>query len=108
MRLEKQLSQEAIAHQIGLSTSGYSKIERGESDLNISRIEAIANVFGLSASEMINMTDNLGQGNLHSAVDAKEVAIIRNDLNTLSSSHLRLQEEFLKILKRVEELEKGT
>ena len=107
--MEKELSQEEIAHQIGLSTSGYSKIERGESDLNISRIEEIAKIFGLSASQMISMVDKTEFGNLNSSADSKyPISDVRNDLNTLSLSHFRLKEDFLEILKRVEKLENRT
>jgi transcriptional regulator with XRE-family HTH domain len=107
LRLEKELSQEEIAHQIGLSTSGYSKIERGESDLNISRIEEIAKIFGLSASQMISMVDKVGFSNLNSNAESRDaISAVRNELNALSSSHVRLQEDFLDILKRLEKLEK--
>jgi len=40
----KNLSRDYIAAELDMSVSGYSKIERGEVDLNLSRIKQIAKV----------------------------------------------------------------
>ena len=37
-----------------MSVSGFSKIERGEIDLTISKLEKIANAIGVSASQILN------------------------------------------------------
>ena len=41
-RLEKQFTQEALAEELGMTKSAYSKIERGDTDANVSRILQIA------------------------------------------------------------------
>ena len=37
--------------------NGYGKIERGECDVNITRLEQIAEVFGIEAIELLGMAD---------------------------------------------------
>ena len=45
LREERQWSQEELAAKLGLSANGYAKIERGETRLNLPRLEQIAEVF---------------------------------------------------------------
>lgn len=43
-RVEKNYSQEYLAEKLGMSTTGYAQIERGETDLKHSRLEEIAKI----------------------------------------------------------------
>ncbi len=47
-------TQEYMAQQLHLSTAGYNKIERGETDLTISRMEAIAKILEVDSSKILN------------------------------------------------------
>ena len=44
----KNHTREFVAYELGMSTSGYGKIERGEVDLTISKIIKIASVLDVS------------------------------------------------------------
>jgi transcriptional regulator with XRE-family HTH domain len=44
----KGLKQETVAQKLGLTTNGYGKIERGESQVNLDRLNQIAEVFGIT------------------------------------------------------------
>jgi len=44
----KNLTREYVADEINMSTSGYGKIERGEVDLTLSKLDKIARVFNVS------------------------------------------------------------
>ncbi|MCA4897335.1 MAG: helix-turn-helix domain-containing protein [Bacteroidota bacterium] len=101
LRLDRQYSQENIAYQIGLSPSGYGKIERGQADLTISRIEQIANVFGLTASQIISMADKY---NLPDDEMANQIQKLKNDVDILSSCYLRLQADHEALRKKVEDM----
>ena len=46
----KNLSQEYIANQLGLSVRAYSKIETGETQLTINRLNEISRIMGTSHS----------------------------------------------------------
>jgi transcriptional regulator with XRE-family HTH domain len=50
----KSITREHIASCLKMSLSNYSKIERGEIDLSISRVEAIANILEVDISQLLN------------------------------------------------------
>jgi transcriptional regulator with XRE-family HTH domain len=50
----KNITREQMAADLGLSLSGYSKIERNEVDLTISRIQTIAKIIGVDMSQILN------------------------------------------------------
>lgn len=54
LRLDNGLNQGAVAESLDISTPAYSKIESGITDINISRLEQIAEFFGLSAAELLS------------------------------------------------------
>lgn len=52
LRRLKDMSQEAIAYELGIDYSTYGKIERGEIALTIERMEKLARIFGLRLEEL--------------------------------------------------------
>lgn len=50
----KNITRETLAAELDMSVSGYSKVERGEIDLTISRIEKIAQIIGVDMSQILN------------------------------------------------------
>jgi transcriptional regulator with XRE-family HTH domain len=50
----KNITRETIAAELKMSLSNYSKIERGEIDLTISRIQEIANILEIDMSQILN------------------------------------------------------
>jgi len=55
----KGLKQETVAKKLGLTTNGYGKIERGESTLNLDRLNQIADVFGVSTNDILNFDESI-------------------------------------------------
>lgn len=53
LRENHHLTQEEMALKLNLSTTGYAKIERGETRLNIPRLEQIAEIFDVDITEFI-------------------------------------------------------
>lgn len=51
LRKMKNLSQEAIAEKLGMNTNSYAKLERGETDLEVSQLEKIAQLFNMNAAD---------------------------------------------------------
>lgn len=49
----KNLTRDFVAAELGMSTSGYGKIERGEIDLTISKITKIAHVLQVGVSDLL-------------------------------------------------------
>jgi transcriptional regulator with XRE-family HTH domain len=61
LRSMKGVTQENVAEELGINTSSYSKIERGETDANASRLLQIAKVLGVSITQFFE--DNLLSAN---------------------------------------------
>ncbi len=55
----KGLKQETVAKKLGLTTNGYGKIERGESTIHLERLNQIAEVFGVSANDILHFDENI-------------------------------------------------
>lgn len=62
IRETKGLTQEQVAEKLGISTSVYGDIERGENDPKLSKLQKIAEAFEIELSELVDLTD---KGNLN-------------------------------------------
>ncbi|GGJ81719.1 MULTISPECIES: helix-turn-helix domain-containing protein [Parabacteroides] len=111
LRLEKNLTQEQMSEKLNLSTSAYCKIEYGETDLTLTRLNKIAEVLNMSAVELFTRIEGDTYNNYpkdHGRVwitrDSSIVNVDNNDdLRELVKSNSRLIEV---LLKRIEDLEK--
>lgn len=52
LRMENHLTQEQMSERLNLSTSAYCKIEYGETDLTLTRLNKIAEIFQMPAIEL--------------------------------------------------------
>lgn len=57
IRLCKGLSQEEMAETLGYSTNGYAKIERGETDVKVDKLEKIAEALGIELQQLLGLND---------------------------------------------------
>ncbi len=57
LRVKKGVTQENFAHELEMSHSGYAKIERGEVDINISRLEQIAAKLEVDFEEIVQINE---------------------------------------------------
>ena len=55
----KGIKQESMAKELGITTNGYGKIERGESAINIDRLEQIATILGISAMDIMHFDESI-------------------------------------------------
>ncbi len=70
MRVLKGWSQEDMADRLQMSVNGYANIERGETDVQASRLEQIAKLFGMDLMELFsfgerNTVFSIGDNNTH-------------------------------------------
>ncbi len=112
LRLERNLTQEQMGEKLNLSTSAYCKIEYGETDLTLTRLNQVAEVMEMSAMELFSKidgnTNNFNQskdcGFVGIAKDSSTVHISSNDdLRELLKANSRLIDV---LCKRVDFLEK--
>jgi transcriptional regulator with XRE-family HTH domain len=57
LRTFKGWSQEELANKLGLSVNGYAKIERGESEVNLTRLEQIAETLGTDLTQLLSLNE---------------------------------------------------
>lgn len=51
--------QEYLAEQLGMSLSGYGKIERGETDVSIGRLEQVAKALDIKIETILGFNENI-------------------------------------------------
>lgn len=57
LRELKNFTQEYMAQQLGLSTRAYSKIETGETQLTVNRLNEISKILGITPVEVLGFDD---------------------------------------------------
>ncbi|MVM38160.1 helix-turn-helix domain-containing protein [Spirosoma sp. HMF3257] len=77
-RLQRGLSQENMADLLNLSTTAYGDIERGKTDLTLSRMTQIASVLGISLLTLLSDEAIAAQ-----VVEPKVDALVSHELETL-------------------------
>lgn len=70
MREINQWSQEEMAEKLAMSPTGYAKIERGQSSLNLDKLHKIAEIFHINVVDLISNQDktfffSIGDNNTH-------------------------------------------
>jgi transcriptional regulator with XRE-family HTH domain len=96
IRMFKGYSQEEMAEKLSYSLSGYAKIERGEVELSVNKLENIAELMGIDLQKMLginegnmfNVAENCTHGNLAHCTILSESQCAHE----LEKSHLLLQE----------------
>jgi len=53
----KNMTQEELANQLEMTQANYSKIERGDSELKVERLQDIAKVLGIELTDLINFDE---------------------------------------------------
>ncbi len=103
-RREKGWSQEDMAEKLDLSVNGYANIERGETDVRLSRLEKIAETFGIELLELFNwgeknvfcIVNNNNQLSCYSNQEHQEHNQNHFEMTDLSSEKKELQHELEK------------
>lgn len=57
LRQEREWSQKEMAEKLNISVNGYSKIERGETGLNLEKLERIAHIFEVNMYDLLPNED---------------------------------------------------
>ncbi len=101
MRTLRGCSQEEVAEKLAMSSGGYAKMERGETDIPLSRLEQLAQVLGLGLQELFSpqgrVVINLGE-NSHSQNEYKDSQQLAHELekSQLIISHQAKEIELLR------------
>jgi transcriptional regulator with XRE-family HTH domain len=79
LRIQKSWSQEDVAHELGMSLPGYSKIERDKTDIPLSRLTQIAHLYSLSMAELFSTgeSETSENGKLQKLISEKDEEIMK-------------------------------
>lgn len=57
MREAKELTQEQVAEKLEMSKNGYGDIERGDSDIKLSKLAKLAEIFEVQLPELVDLSE---------------------------------------------------
>jgi transcriptional regulator with XRE-family HTH domain len=81
-------SQEDVANRLGISIPAFSKIETGVTDINLSRLEQIANIFELNVVNLL-------------ALDAEEIDMTPSNLSVAQKKLVDREAEIANLQRKV-------
>ena len=94
MRHQHGWSQEDVANRLGISIPAFSKIETGVTDINLSRLEQIANVFEVSVVYLLSMdAGDVEHEPSHLSIAQKKLVDRESEIATLQRKVILLYEE---------------
>ena len=99
LRHQKGWSQEDVAKRLDISIPAFSKIETGITDINLSRLEQIAQLFEMSVVQLLTFNDTEQQEKYVSDLD-----IVTKKLQQRESEVIELQK---KVIELYEELRRS-
>jgi transcriptional regulator with XRE-family HTH domain len=98
----KNITRETIAAELKMSLSNYSKIERGEIDLTISRIQEIANILEIDVSQILNFdATNIFNISNNKLVQGVKVETMQVHNDEYKDKYIKILEEEVERLKKM-------
>jgi transcriptional regulator with XRE-family HTH domain len=97
LRHEHGWSQEDVANRLGISIPAFSKIETGVTDINLSRLEQIANIFEVSVVNLLSLeyTEEPSTQDLSLSIIQKKLTDREAEITNLQRKVILLYEELL-------------
>ncbi|MGB4773747.1 MAG: helix-turn-helix transcriptional regulator [Daejeonella sp.] len=92
LRHQKGWSQEDVAKRLAISIPAFSKIETGITDVNLSRLEQISNLFELSVVKLLTLND------------AEQQEKYNNELEEMTKKLQEREKEVIDLQKKIIEL----
>ncbi len=111
IRRSKDLTQENMAFELGITKSAYSKIERGETNPSVNRLFDISKILEVDITEFFHNTDaehlaGEEEENLYNPTIREEIEALNKALLTMNQRHTQeinnLSTAFLSLLKRLQ------
>ena len=97
-------TQENMAEKLGISTYAYAKIERGETDVNFSRLEQIAEVMEIDLPQLLGL-DEKNVFNLSGNNNTSHNCYVNSSLTEQTECKYELEKAHLIIEQQQKELE---
>ncbi|MEN0054358.1 MAG: helix-turn-helix transcriptional regulator [Mucilaginibacter sp.] len=88
LRHKRGWSQEDVANRLGISIPAFSKIETGVTDINLSRLEQIANIFEINVAQIL-------------VIDSEEIDLTPSNLSIAQKKLLDRESEIANLQRKV-------
>lgn len=98
LRQQKGWSQGDVAQRLGISVAAFSKIETDVTDISVSRLLQIADVFEQSVAQIILPSDELDEG------EAKELEQARETIKNNQEKIVSLQEYIITLYEEIHKI----
>jgi transcriptional regulator with XRE-family HTH domain len=98
-------SREQMAEKLNMSVNGYAKIERGETNIKLSRIEEITKVLGIKEQDLFGFNENIifGNNSQNTYINSSEALALELEYKNKEITQLQKQinnlEEIISLLK---------
>ncbi|MGY3211540.1 helix-turn-helix domain-containing protein [Mucilaginibacter sp. HD30] len=102
LRQKRNWSQSDVAQRLGISVAAFSKIETDVTDVSISRLEQIANVFDQTIAQLILQTNEL------SDQEASELDEARHTIKVSQAKIVNLQEHVITLYQELHQYQKSS
>jgi transcriptional regulator with XRE-family HTH domain len=92
LRLERNMSQTALADRLGLTFQQVQKYEKGVNRIGAGRLQTIAEIFGVSITDLFAnapQTQQRGEQSLYELVDSAAALRLLRAYNRLSNSKMK-------------------
>ncbi len=98
LRQKNGWSQGEVAKRLNISIPAFSKIETGITDINISRLAQIANLFEVSTMDIISK-----EGENPHAINNEEIASLKEKLAQREEEVIKLQKKVIDLYEEIRE-----
>ncbi|RZK40152.1 MAG: XRE family transcriptional regulator [Pedobacter sp.] len=99
LRQKNSWSQGEVAKRLEISIPAFSKIETGITDVNISRLEQIANLFEVTTIDLISK-----EGEHHQSENAAEINSLKDRLAFKEEEIINLQKKVIELYEEIRNL----
>ncbi len=93
-RLQLGLSQQNVADELNITVAAYSNIERGVTDINITRLFAISAILNVSAIDLLREQTMVAEPNETQYLGlSSQISLLSQQLNVLQQQFIAMQNE---------------
>jgi transcriptional regulator with XRE-family HTH domain len=90
IRKSKGFSQEEVADRLGVDTTNYGRIERGQASITLERLMQLAELYGMSVVELVAIITGNSENTKVSSINEHDILL--ENLNYLKSEVIFLRE----------------
>ncbi|TYR36601.1 helix-turn-helix domain-containing protein [Sphingobacterium phlebotomi] len=96
LRHQKGWSQEDVAKRLDISIPAFSKIETGITDVNLSRLNQISKLFGMSLVQLLSTSDSEEERQAQDEIDE-----LNNKLQAREAEVIELQKKVIELYEQL-------